>query len=79
MPNCKNNSKKTYKGDEPSPKGLGFCASVEKEGKEMKGKDGNMWVKKNGKWIKKILKINITKKYLINYTNGGCHYHKEIL
>ena len=54
MPNCKNNLKKTYKGDEPSPKGLGFCASAEKEGVEMKGKDGNMWVKKNGKWIKNI-------------------------
>ena len=63
MPNCKNNSKKTYKGDdpfrastcvdEPSPKGLGFCASAEKEGTEMKGKDGNMWVKKTGRWIKK--------------------------
>jgi len=48
---CKNNPKKTYLGVEPSPKGLGFCASGEKEGTEMKGKDGNMWVKKNGKWI----------------------------
>ena len=48
---CKNNPKKTYLGVEPSPKGFGFCASGEKEGTEMKGKDGNMWVKKNGKWI----------------------------
>lgn len=48
---CKNNPKKTYLGVEPSPKGLGFCASGEKEGTEMKGKDGNMWVKKNGKWV----------------------------
>lgn len=62
MPNCKNNSKKTYKGDEPSPKGLGFCASAEKEGTEMKGKDGNMWIKKNGKWIKKNSKENYYKK-----------------
>ena len=38
---CKNNPKKTYLGTEPSPKGLGYCASGEK--------DGNMWVKKNGK------------------------------
>jgi hypothetical protein len=64
MPNCKNNSKKTYKGDEPSPKGLGFCASAEKEGIEMKGKDGNMWVKKNGKWIKKNTKEKYYKKIL---------------
>ena len=53
---CINNPKKTYTGHEPSPKGLGFCASGEKEGTEMKGKDGNMWVKKNGKWVKAISK-----------------------
>jgi len=40
----------------PSPKGLGYCASGEKEGTEMKGKDGNMWIKKNGKWVKQISK-----------------------
>ena len=54
---CKNNPKKTYLGSEPSPKGFGYCASGEKEGTEMKGKDGNMWVKKNGKWVKKIDKL----------------------
>jgi len=54
---CKNNPKKTYLGTEPSPKGFGYCASGEKEGTEMKGKDGNMWVKKNGKWVKKIDKL----------------------
>ncbi len=52
MPTCKNNPKKTYTGNEPSPKGLGFCASGEKEGTKMKGKDGNIWIKKNNKWIK---------------------------
>jgi hypothetical protein len=54
---CKNNPKKTYTGLEPSPKGLGYCASGEKEGTEMKGKDGNMWVKKNGKWVKQMDKL----------------------
>lgn len=53
MPYCKNNPKKTYIGTEPSPKGLGYCASSEKEGTVMKGKDGNQWIKKNGRWIKK--------------------------
>lgn len=53
MPGCKNNSKKSYTGKEPSPKGLGFCASGEKEGTVMKGLDGNMWIKSNDKWIKK--------------------------
>lgn len=52
MPICKNNAKKTYTGEEPSPKGLGYCASSEKEGKKMKGKDGNIWIKTNGRWIK---------------------------
>lgn len=61
---CKNNPKKTYIGTEPSPKGLGYCASGEKEGTEMKGKDGNMWVKKNGKWVKKISKEDYYKKLL---------------
>ena len=54
---CKNNPKKTYLGSEPSPKGFGYCASGEKEGTEMKGKDGNIWVKKNGKWVKQIDKL----------------------
>lgn len=52
MPPCKNNLKKHYVGNEPSPKGLGYCASGEKEGRMMKGRDGNMWIKKSGKWIR---------------------------
>ena len=52
MPYCKNNIKKTYTGKEPSPKGFGYCASGEKEGTKMKGTDGNIWIKKNGKWVK---------------------------
>lgn len=59
---CINNLKKTYTGKEPSPKGLGYCASGVKEGTEMKGKDGNMWIKKNTKWIKKNSKDNYYKK-----------------
>jgi len=57
MPICKNNPKRNYKGTEPSPKGLGWCASGEKIGKKRKGKDGNMWIIKkvsNGskRWMK---------------------------
>lgn len=44
MPVCKNNPKKSYKGTEPSPKGLWYCASGEKIGKKQKGKDGNIWI-----------------------------------
>ena len=43
MPKCKNDPKKSYKGTEPSPKGLGYCAHGEKEGKIRKGKDGNKY------------------------------------
>lgn len=52
MPKCKNYPNGTYTGTEPSPKGLGYCASGEKEGTKMKGKDKNMWIKKNGRWVK---------------------------
>ena len=52
MPQCKNNPKKSYKGTEPSPKGLGYCGSGEKEGTIKKGKDGKQWIIKNKRWIK---------------------------
>ena len=39
MPKCKNNPSRSYKGTEPSPKGLGYCASGEKIGKKRKGYD----------------------------------------
>ena len=57
MPKCKNDPTRSYKGTEPSPKGLGFCAHAMKEGATKKGKDGNKWIikkVKNGskRWIK---------------------------
>ena len=57
MPVCKNDPKRTYKGNEPSPKGLGYCAHSEKLDKVRKGKDGNTWIvsqTKSGtkRWIK---------------------------
>jgi hypothetical protein len=66
MPICKNDPKKSYKGTEPSPKGLGYCAHSEKIGKVRKGKDGNNWIiieTKTGikKWIKKDSKKIIKK------------------
>ena len=65
MPKCKNNPSRSYKGTEPSPKGLGYCASGEKIGKKRKGKDGNMWIVKevksgSGRWVK--FSTNISKK-----------------
>ena len=43
MPEGKNDSTRSYKGNEPSPKGKGFCAQTEREGKKMKGQDGHSW------------------------------------
>ena len=38
MPKCKNDIKKSYKGTEPSPKGLGWCAgSMKDKTKKRKG------------------------------------------
>ena len=66
MPKCKNDPKKSYKGTEPSPKGLGYCAHGEKEGKIRKGKDGNKWIikkVKNGskRWMKVSGKVKSKK------------------
>jgi hypothetical protein len=41
---CKNDSAKTYKGNEPSPKGLGYCAHAEPVGKIRAGLNGSKWV-----------------------------------
>jgi len=46
MPKCINNNTKTYKGNEPSPKGLGYSACSEEINKTMKGKDNNIWIVK---------------------------------
>ena len=65
MPNCKNDNTRTYVGNEPSPKGLGYCAHAEIEGKIMKGKDGNNWIKSNGRWNKIVeYKLDKIKKVL---------------
>jgi hypothetical protein len=58
MPKCINDLNKSYIGNEPSPKGLGFCAHAEKIGTIKKGKDGNMWIiKKTNNLIHRWIKI----------------------
>lgn len=60
MLKCKNNPKKKYSGNEPSPKGLGYCASAEELGKKRKGRDGNFWVvKKNSAGIQRWVKYKL--------------------
>jgi len=67
MPKCKNGPTKKYKGTEPSPKGLGYCAHSMKIGEVKKGKDGNKWkVRKIKNGSKRWMKVNIKNKKLIN-------------
>ena len=66
MPKCKNDKIRSYKGTEPSPKGLGYCAHNMKMGAVKKGKDGNKWIVKeikNGskRWVKVNIKEKIQK------------------
>ena len=77
MPICKNDNSKTYTGNEPSPKGLGYCAHNEKLYTIMEGLDNNYWyvspIGKSRRWkhlkiptewfqdIKKIKSKTITK------------------
>jgi hypothetical protein len=53
---CINDSKKTYTGDEPSPKGFGYSAGNLNAGHKQLGKDGNMWIivrtSNCNKWVK---------------------------
>lgn len=63
MPKCINVPSRTYKGTEPSPKGLGYCAHSEKIGTKKKGLDGNIWeIKRNKKGINRWIKVNSNKK-----------------
>ncbi len=58
MPNCIKDSKSKYKGNEPSPKGLGYCAHSEKNGTKMRGKDGKNWIiKSTNSGIKRWIKL----------------------
>lgn len=70
MPICKNDPKKSYKGIEPSPKGLGYCAHAEKLGSTKKGLDGNNWKIESTaqgvkRWVKQSSKSSSSKKYFI--------------
>jgi len=57
MPKCLNDETKHYKGNEPSPKGLGYSASSEEEGTTMTGKDGANWIVSQTKTCKKWVKV----------------------
>jgi hypothetical protein len=69
MPKCINDEDRYYKGNEPSPKGLGYCAHAESTGFSKLGQDGSMWIvitDKNNKkkWKLKTPKIRLKRKRL---------------
>ncbi len=43
MPACKNDPHRSYKGDEPSPKGVGLCAHAEAPWTVRMGRNGAQW------------------------------------
>ena len=58
MPKCLNDESRSYKGNEPSPKGYGYCAHAEPLGETRTGQDGNIWVVESTRtgvkrWVKK--------------------------
>jgi hypothetical protein len=59
MPVCKNDPTKKYKGTEPSPKGLGYCAHAQALGSKKTGLDGKKYqvrADKNGRLSWKLVK-----------------------
>jgi hypothetical protein len=67
MPKCKNDKTRSFKGTEPSPKGLGWCAHGMKVGAVKKGKDGREWevsgIKNGSKRWMKVNEYDINKLY----------------
>ena len=76
MPPCKNDITKTYKGTEPSPKGLGYCAHAEDVGKIMAGKDKDMWIiTETSQKVKRWSKLKDKCSYFVEYQSH--HPRKE--
>ena len=59
---CNCDPSKSYQGNEPSPKGLGYCAHCIPANITMKGLDGNLWenqeYSKGKRWIKVRVDMN---------------------
>lgn len=80
MPKCKNDPTRNYKGDEPSPKGLGYCAHAEDVGIQRKGKDKNFWeVKITKTGVKKWVKVPKLKDWLDMYSSPLTRKQQKIL
>ena len=56
---CNCDIDRVYKGNEPSPKGLGFCAHCTPFNVTMKGLDGNLWENKKFSKGKRWVKVRV--------------------
>jgi len=81
MPLCLNNPNASFKGTEPSPKGLGFCARAEPLGSQKLGRDGRLWiVKATKKGIKRWVPVDSAKVMKpVGKANKFVPYHERML
>lgn len=70
MPKCINDHTRTYKGNEPSPKGFGLCSHAENKFSLAKGTDNNIWLNNGNRWVK----FNHNK--VLTYKSLFCHMNK---
>ena len=80
MPFCKNDPLKKYIGNEPSPKGLGYCAHTEPLYKVMEGKDS--YYQYNGPTInnsKKWKRLNIPASFFNKIKNINIKMKNNII
>ena len=66
---CKNDITRNYSGNEPSPKGLGYCAHAEKTYTIMEGKNYKMWYVDIMNNIKRWKLLTIPKEFIKTLKN----------
>lgn len=79
MPLCKNcpeDKKCYYTGKENNPRGKGYSAKYEPEGKRMQGRDKKMYVVKNGRWVKSVLKKKTSPRMYDDPENESRNYKR---
>jgi hypothetical protein len=75
MPKCINDSSKSYKGNEPSPKGNGISSAAEAEGKILRGLDGYYWEVKQTATSKRWIRCKEAKD--INFDNLSDKFYHD--
>lgn len=78
MPKCKNDSSVSYTGIEPSPLGMGYCASGVNENTIMVGRNGKKWIAKetgnSTKWEKYVKTEQYDSDEMIDYRTRSSHH-----